>query len=176
MPRAADLGLDETQVSQALKDNKGDLILTHQVLGVSFGRLHMFIRCIPSLRRLVKEIERMKLEDQYDQLSNDQFRDEINARTMAYELDGLDTIHELATREHGENASMAQVRLAAAIQLRGPQTSHQSGMAGILEELNAAYLATASRVKGLRANATIHLSLESPQDERIAIPHTPSAS
>ena len=170
--------LNELSVSQALKDNKGDLILTHQVLGVSFGRLHMFIRCIPSLRRLVKEIERMKQDDEYDKLSVEQFRNEIEARTVVYQLDGLNTIHELATTPHGDNASLADVRLKAAVQLRGPQT--QTGVGGlgdILAELNQQYLSTAQRVKGLRASATLSVTLEDVSvPAPVAIQQIPSAS
>jgi len=171
-----DTGLTEQLVSDALANNKGDLIRTSQALGITVGKLHGFVRMIPSLRRLVKELEVLKLEDDYDNLSDEQFRDQMNCMMAVYQLDGLNVIHELATRDDKDNASMADVRLKAAIQLRGTPQSRNDGISSILMELNEAYQQSATKIKGLRASASVTISLDAPQESPALIPDSRAAS
>lgn len=161
--------LTESIVRDALIANKGDMILTHRALFVSLGKLSSYVRGVPNLRRLMMEMDREKADPEYDNMTNEQFASQINSLTKAYELDGLNTIHELATTDHDGNASLADVRLKAAIQLRGKGTSQDSGLGNVLAELNDQYVAMSSRVKNLRMAATLTLSVESRVDDPVVI-------
>jgi hypothetical protein len=160
------VGLTEDMVLKALIGAKGDLIQTGLALGLGLGKLHSFIRNVPRVRLLYTEMEKLRRgmpEDEFDQLSADRFRDEIDARTACYQLEGLEVIHELATTPH-ESAMMAEVRLKAAMQLRGASTGQGGSLVALMNDLNAAYQASAGTVKGLRASATLHLTVEAPAE------------
>ena len=153
--------LNEINVKRKLLENKGDLVSTAMALGIKISKLHSTIRCTPGLRAVMTTMERVKADPTYEDMSREQFADELASMSTAYQLEGLKTIYDLATMDHGDNASLADVRLKAAIQLRGVGTAGNTGNGGILSELNDAYVQMATRVKNLRATATLTVSLES---------------
>jgi hypothetical protein len=177
MPRSfQDAGLTEDRVAEALTEHKGDLIQTHLALGVSLGMLNNFVRNIPRLRRLFAEMDKLRREfdpDEYEHLSADRFREEIDARTAAYQLEGLEVIHELATTPH-DSAMMADVRLKAAKELRGSASAQSGSLVALMNDLNEAYHRTAGRVKELRVSANLQLTVESAGASE-SIPRIPSA-
>ena len=153
--------LTEQAVKKTLLENKGDLVMTAASLGIKISKLHSTIRCSSVLRSAMTTMERVKADPQYEDMSREQFADHIASLASVYQLEGLNTIHELAMMDHGDNASLADVRLKAAMALRGTGQQTNTGNGGILSELNDAYLAMATRVKNLRATATLTVSLES---------------
>lgn len=153
--------LNEQNIKRKLLDNKGDLVVTAQALGIKISKLHSSIRCSDVLKATMMTMERVKADPMYEEMSREQFADHLASLSSVYQLEGLNTIHELAMMDHGENASLADVRLKAAMALRGTGSSTNTGNGGILSELNEAYLSMATRVKNLRATATLTVSLES---------------
>lgn len=153
--------LNEQNIKRRLMEHKGDLVTTAQALGIRISKLHSTIRCTPGLKAAMTTMERVKADPTYEDMSREQFADYISSLATVYQLEGLNTIHELAMMDHGDNASLADVRLKAAIALRGTGQQTNSGNGGILSELNEAYLSMATRVKNLRATATLTVSLES---------------
>lgn len=142
--------LNETRVKEALIESRGDMIQASQALDIRPSKLGMFIRSVPSVAALWMEMEAVKATPEYETASQQWFENAIRARLAAYRFEGLEVIHELATTPHGENAAMADVRLKAAIQLRGASDGTASDAGGVLAELNQIYHANAPRIKSMR--------------------------
>jgi hypothetical protein len=153
--------LNEQNIKRRLLENKGDLVMTAASLGIKVSKLHSAIRCSSVLKAAMTTMERVKADPTYEDMSREQFADQLASLSTVYQLEGLNTIHELAMMDHGDNASLADVRLKAALALRGSGAASNTGNGGILSELNEAYLSMATRVKNLRATATLTVSLES---------------
>ena len=171
-----DHGLTEERVAEALLEHKGDLIQTHLALHVSLGMLNNFVRNVPPLRRMYVEMDKLRRQfdpDEYDNLTTDRFREEIEARTSAYQLEGLEVIHELAVTPH-DSAMMADVRLKAAKELRGAAGAQTGSLVALMNDLNAAYQLNSGRVKELRMSAKLELTM-GPSVGVDAIPEIPSA-
>jgi hypothetical protein len=96
-------------------------------------------------------MESIKADPAFESATQQQFADEIRSRTAAYRLDGLEVLHELATRDDDGVASMAEVRLKAAIQLRGAEDMMPTSSNNVLAELNALYQQNAPRIRSMRA-------------------------
>lgn len=159
-----DSGLTEDRVIEALTECKGDLIQTYMLLGIRLGVLNNFMRNVPRLRRLYQEMSRLREEepDEYDRLTAEEFRRAMESRTALYQFEGLEVIHDLATMQH-TNASEAEVRLKAAKELRGAVGAQNGSLVALMQEMNEAYQSMAPRVKALRAQATLTISMESPE-------------
>lgn len=143
--------LSEDLVCDVLMTCKGDLIQSAGRLAIRPSTLVRWIKSVPSVAGLWAAMEKVKTDPSFDQASQKQFEDEIRSRVAAYRLDGLEVIHELATQDHGTNAMLADVRLKAAIQLRGTAEVSPSGAGDVLSELNALYHLHAPRIKSMRA-------------------------
>lgn len=138
-------------IQTALTTTKGDLFLTAAYLGVTARELDGYIRRSDEIKAFIAAIAVVKKDDQYARMSADQFGEELENITRAYRLEAVNVIHELATMPF-DNAAMAEVKLKAAIQLRGADTvvSGNNDHAQVLSELNNLYRESAPRIKSIR--------------------------
>ena len=141
----------EETVREVLLKHKGDLMKSSSDLACRPSTLVRWIKSVPSVAALWETMETVKADPAFEKASQSQFADEIRSRAMAYRLDGLEVIHELATTDHDGNASMAEVRLKAAIQLQGVGEIGSSSTSSVLAELNALYHEHAPRIRSMRA-------------------------
>ena len=143
--------VSEDTVTQALIDARGDLVVASGLLAVPPSKLVQYIRAVPSIAATWQELEAVKSTPEFDGASQRWFESEMRNRLAAYRFEGLEVIHELATMPHGESSSMAEVRLKAAVHLRGAADGMSSDAGNVLAELNAIYQANAPRMKSIRA-------------------------
>ena len=143
--------LTEDTVALVLTRNRGDLVSSSQTLNVRPSKLIEWIRSVPSVAVLWQTMDKVKRDPEFDNLSQAQFNAEIAARTAAYRLDGLEVIHELAVTDHEGVSGMADVRLKAAMALRGASDLATTNGDGVLAELNTLYYSNARRIKSMRA-------------------------
>ena len=141
----------EDTIREVLLKHKGDLMKSSGDLACRPSTLVRWIKSVPSVAALWETMEAVKADPAFEKASQSQFADEIRSRAIAYRLDGLEVIHELATTDHGDNASMAEVRLKAAIQLQGVGDVGTSSTNSVLAELNALYHEHAPRIRSMRA-------------------------
>ena len=142
--------LSEGFVKEVLVDNRGDLIASARKLGCRPSTLVDWIKSVPSIASTWQEMEKVKADPAFNQATQEQFARTIAERTAMYRLEGLEVLHELATADHDGVASMAEVRLKAAIQLRGSDDHMPVAGDGVLAELNAMYHQSARRIKSMR--------------------------
>lgn len=158
----------EDTVKEVLMRHKGDLIKSAGTLCVRPSTLVAWVRSVPSLAALWGEMEAVKADPAFEAASQQQFADEIRARISAYRLDGLEVLHELATTDHDGMAAMAEVRLKAAIQLRGVEDVITSSSSNLMAELNALYLERAPRIRSMRA---VQIEFEAgPESASVGLP------
>lgn len=155
-------GVSEVSVRKALTVTKGDIFLTAAYLDCSVREVEWFIRRSDELLAYAVSIEKVKKNPDFDRMTNDQFADELDRRNREYRLEATNIIHEVATlpihdgdgkiREE-MTAAMVEVKLKAAIQLRGGQNESRSGgdQMAVLAELNQLYQQSAPRIKSIRA-------------------------
>jgi hypothetical protein len=144
--------ITEPILAQHLKDAKGDLFIAASLAGCTPIQLRRAIKASDTLQGLYLAIERVKANPDYDKLANEDFEDLLNALSREYRLDGLEAIHEIATIQ-ASNAAEMEVKLKAAIQLRGTNGATASGdSASILAELNHLYAVNAPRIKSIRVS------------------------
>lgn len=156
----SETGIDEDTIATLLTTNKGDLILTAEDLGMVPSKLVRFIRAVPRLAATYAAIDEAMHSDGQESKSAAAISRAIQERTAAYKLDGLAVIHELATTAH-RNAAEAEVRLKAAIELKGKADSGAVAGNAVLAELNDLYQRSAPRIKTLRA---VQIEFELPSD------------
>lgn len=144
-------GLNEDAISQAMLETRGDIFLTAAYCGCTVRELDAYIRASSNLQAFAGAIGRVKCDADYDRLSTEQFEERLDVLTRAYRLEALDVIHDLATMPF-DNAAMAEVKLKAAVQLRGvgETVSKSNGQDAILAELNQLYHTSAQRIKSVR--------------------------
>jgi hypothetical protein len=144
--------VSEQTIRDALTNAKGDLFIASSYLGVTGRELDSYIRASETLQAFVAAINTVKLDPAYKRMSGEQFADELERLTRGFRLEALDVIHELATMSY-ETAAMAEVKLKAAIQLRGAHTDQttDNGQNAVLMELNQIYQQAAPRIKSVRA-------------------------
>jgi hypothetical protein len=151
----------EEIVRDVLLRNLGDLIQSAGTLGVRPSTLVRWVRSVPSVAALWAEMQAVKADPAFETASHQQIADEIRSRAAAYRLDGLEVIHELATTDHEGVASMAEVRLKAAIQLRGAEEMVSTSSSAVMAELNALYHERAPRIRSMRA---VQIEFEVPTE------------
>lgn len=144
--------ISEQTIRDALTSAKGDLFLASSYLGVTGRELDSYIRASEELQGFVAAIATVKQDPAYRKMSSEQFTDELERLTRGFRLEALDVIHEMATMPF-DTAAMAEVKLKAAVQLRGsvadaPKDTMQST---VLAELNQLYQQSAPRIKSVRA-------------------------
>ncbi len=141
----------EQTIRDALTFARGDLFLAASYLAVTTRELDSYLRSSEELQGFVAAIATVKKDPSYDRMSVEQFEDQLDHLTRAYRIEALDIIHDMATMGF-DTAAMADVKLKAAIQLRGmaaekPKTNDQNA---VLMELNQAYQQAAPRIKSIR--------------------------
>lgn len=155
--------IDEAMIRKALTDCRGDLFRTAHHIGITPRELDGFVRHSSEMQALMMSIDQVKADPEYEKFSRESFQRELEELTRSYRHDGLAAIHELATIPMTDimaNASLADVKLKAAVQLRG-SGSHSEGDSeahGLLHELNQLYQTAAPRLKSLRAKVTLEIS------------------
>lgn len=144
--------LNEAGVRDILIQCQGDMIQAARRLRIRTGKLNSYIRTVPSLKTAWLAMERVKASPEYDTLTADSFRQEIDALISGMQLDALEEIYELAMMPVDYNPGMAEVKLKAAIHLRGPVGANQNAgdIDGLFHELNQLYQTSAPRIKGMR--------------------------
>ena len=144
--------VSEQTIRDALTSAKGDLFLASSYLGVTGRELDSYIRASEELQAFVAAIATVKQDPAYKKMSSEQFADELDRLTRGFRLEALDVIHELATMPF-DTAAMAEVKLKAAVQLRGAVADTPKGgdQSAVLMELNQIYQQTAPRIKSVRA-------------------------
>ena len=144
--------ISEASITGALLQARGDLFVAASYLGVTGRELDGYIRASEPVQAFVAAIDTVKRDVEYEKLSAGQFAEELDRLTRGYKLEALDVIHEIAMMP-ANTAAMAEVKLKAAVELRGSQsTQMQTGnQAEILQELNLEYQRSAQRIKSVRA-------------------------
>lgn len=165
MSRALQSGrISEQSICDALMTARGDLFIASAYLHVTPRELDSYMRANEGLQAFLSAIGHVKASAEYDRLSNEQFSDALERLTREYRHDALKVIHELALMDYTDaagvaSAAMAEVKLKAAIQLRGPaqEVSVTSGQSQVLAELDNLYRHAAPRIKSIRAAVQIEL-------------------
>jgi len=152
--------ISQDTIKEALTKAQGDIFIAASYLHVATRELDRYIRSSDELQLYAGAIEQVKSNPNYEKLSNDQFKRELEHKTRSYKLDALEEVYKIATlTEHDLpegvllNGAMMDVKLKAAIKLMGDKSEtpvnleHQN----ILAELNNQYLSTAPRIKSVRA-------------------------
>lgn len=144
--------ISEDSITEALLQARGDLFVAASILGVTGRELDSYIRASEPVQAFAAAIDTVKRDVEYEKLSASQFAEELDRLTRGYKLEALDIIHEIALLP-ANTAAMAEVKLKAAVELRGSQTTQVTGgnQAGILQELNLEYQQSAQRIKSVRA-------------------------
>lgn len=145
--------VSEPTIRDALTRAKGDLFIASSYLGVTGRELDSYIRASEDLQGFVAAIATVKQDPAYNKMSSEQFSDELERLTRGFKLEALEVIHELATMPFGESAAMAEVKLKAAVQLRGSAADapKDATHSTIMAELNQLYQQSAPRIKSVRA-------------------------
>ena len=140
-------------VSAALLSARGDLFIAASYLGCSGREIDSYIRSSEELQQFCTAIGTVKASPEYDRLSNEQFADELERLTRSYKLDAVEVIHDIAMLNAGDSAAMTEVKLKAAIALRGvPEPKKTtSDHTALLAELDAQYREQAPRIRTVRA-------------------------
>ena len=147
-------GITQDAVCDALLKAKGDIFVTAAILGVTGRELDGYIRTSEALQMTVMGITQVKGDPAYDKMSSEQFRDEYDRLSSQYKIEAVNEIHALAMMPiNAESAAQNDVKLKAAVQLRGPvmERSQAVDNSGVIDELNALYIANAPRIKTMRA-------------------------
>jgi hypothetical protein len=143
--------ISETTVRQALTTARGDLFLASCYLAVTPRELDWYIRASEEMQGFVAAISKVKADANYDKLSVEQFSKQLEQLTRSYRVEAIDIIHDLAAMPF-DTAAMAEVKLKAAVQLRGSHSDApvNNDQASVLAELNALYQTSAPRIKTIR--------------------------
>ena len=145
------MSLSEQSILNALYVARGDLFVAASYLNTTPRRLDGMIRLSGYVQASVAAINRIKCDPEYDRLSREQFEDRMNGMMAEYKEAAIDVIYELATMPY-DTAQMAEVKLKAAIALRGDPNigKTDNSQALMLSELNQIYQQTAPRIKSIR--------------------------
>ena len=148
--------ISEDSIRRVLSSCRGDIFKAAGMLAVSPRELDRYIRSSENLQGFAAAIEVVKQSVEYDRMSSEQFAKALEQRTRAYRIEATDVIHEIATMPlngEGMTAAMVEVKLKAAVQLRGSHNDVpvNSDQAQVLSELNKLYQETAPRIKSIRA-------------------------
>lgn len=144
--------ITEEKVVECLMTARGDLFIAASYLGVTGREIDSYIRASDHLKAFVVAIGTVKSDPEYDRMSAEQFEGELERLTKGYKMEALDVIHELATMQF-ETAAMAEVKLKAAVALRGaPEVKvGMNDSHAVMDELNRLYVESAPRIRSVRA-------------------------
>jgi hypothetical protein len=152
--------MDTDAICFALMSGRGDLFLSASYLGVTARELSNYIRASDELQAFVAAITQVKNDSGFEKMSAAQFTDRLATLTREYQVDGLEVVHEMALMEY-DSAAMADVKLKAAINLRGLPGAviQNTDQHQVMAELNQIYQQSAPRIKSVRL-AQIEYMLE----------------
>ena len=144
--------IDEEVIRRALTTCKGDIFKASGMLYVAPRELDRYIRSSEELQGFAAAIATVKKNVDYDRISTEQFREELDNLTRSYRIEATNVIYELATMPFNDSAALADVKLKAAMQLRGAHSDApvNSDQQQILAELNRLYQESAPRIKSTR--------------------------
>jgi hypothetical protein len=137
----------------ALMSARGDYFVAAAALGCTAREIDSYVRSSDSLRAFMVAMGSVKKDPEYERMSVEQFTEELAQITRAYQVEAVDVIHEMATMDY-DSAAMAEVKLKAAIALRGTPDAGRAQPtqhAGELAELNRLYEEAAPRIRSVRA-------------------------
>lgn len=141
-------------ITGALTMARGDLFLAASALKITGRELDGYIRSSGELQVVATGIAKVRASPEYEQLSGEQFAQELARLSLIDKVEANGVIRELATMKFGKSAALADVKLRAALAMRGADNTAQDGhQPALLAELNAQYLLTAPRIKSVRAVA-----------------------
>jgi hypothetical protein len=149
------------EIKAALNEARGDVFIAAQALGVRVSDLDHAIITNDELKIAMGVIAEVKLKHQDDEASQHLaaserwFDQEVSRRANMYRLTALEEIVALATMDvDTENAALMQVKLNAAIKLRGEEYAlgSHSEIEGFFKMLDSKYRELAPRVKTIRAS------------------------
>lgn len=148
--------INESNIREALVTCRGDLFAASGYLCVSPRELDRYIRASEELQDFASAIAVVKRNHEYDRMSAEQFRHQLDQITLIYKVEAIEIIRDLATMDF-DTAAMAEVKLKAAVQLKGVHhdSPANSGQESILAELNELYKQSAPRIKSIRVAAQI---------------------
>ena len=143
--------LSEQKIKDALCVARGDLFVAASYLNTTPTKLDRMIRLSECVQAFATTIQTIRSDPEYERMSREQFEDELDRRVCKYQSEALDVIHELAVMPF-ETAAMAEVKLKAAIALRGDpnQGKGDTSHSVVLAELNQVYQQSAQRIKSIR--------------------------
>jgi hypothetical protein len=148
--------MDIELIKEQLLLNKGDLFDTARNLNCTPRQLDVCIRSSKDLQDLAVTIDQVKVNTDYETLSDEQFNNHLKRLSRSYQLEAIEVIHELATMsmvtDIGTNsAPLADVRLKAAVRLReAVEDNSQRNDIGVFAELNELYRSSSQRIKTVR--------------------------
>ena len=146
--------ISDASLSETLMVCRGDIFLTSQYLGCTAREIDGYIRASDDLRAFVQAIATVKHSDEYDKLSSEQFDSELKRLVLRNRFEAEGIIADMARMAMPEGASMAEVKLKAAVAMRGtPDKGTQAdvGQSLALQELNKLYVESAPRIRSVRA-------------------------
>lgn len=143
--------ISEQNIRDAIITARGDVFLTAAYLSCTPREIDRYIRASEGLQAFVGSIAVVKKDANYDRMSADQFREELEQLTRAYRVEAIEVIRELASMPF-DSAAMADVKLKAAIELRGANTDApiNNSHSQVLAELNDRYQQSAPRIRSIR--------------------------
>ena len=144
--------ISQDTIQNALTQAKGDIFIAACYLGCTASELDSYIRASEELQCFVGAIATVKLDPNYNRMADDQFGEQLDNLTRSYKIEALNIIHDMATMKF-DSAAMAEVKLKAAIQLRGADVvaANTGGQLAVLNELNQLYQQNSPRIKSIRA-------------------------
>ncbi len=145
----------EIKIQECLTKSRGDIFVAACLMRVTARELNNYIKACPDLQSFALAVGKVKSDPDYDKMSREQFETLTAELAMQYRLEGLQEIHKIATMPMpDESAAMMDVKLKAAVQLRGaPGAAQAQGNdnENLLRELNEAYINNAPRIREIRA-------------------------
>lgn len=192
MDRRQMIDCSESMIRDTIAECKGDVFVAAQLLGTTPRQLTNAIKASESLQAFHLACEQVKVDPKYDQMSRAQFEAHLAELTSDYRLTGLLAMHDIATMpamvkqvvkdDDGEDmvidvplsAAMLDVKLKAAIQLRGAGASNNANadLQNVLRELNASYQDQSKRIKSVR----MAVQLEFQDHDTMVLPALDHAS
>ncbi len=149
--------LTEDSIRVALTESRGDMFVAAQLLSVTAIRLSRAVAACPVLQLVYAELAKLRASPEAEKMASEHIEQAVRSRLALYRVAGLDTLHDLAVMDHGENSAMAQVRLAAAARLAGSNDSGTGSgdIAETLRALNDQYFKNAPRIRIVRETLTL---------------------
>lgn len=146
----------EDNIRKALELGRGDIFRAASLMQVKPSELDSAIRFSESLQAYTMAIDRVKADPEYDGMSTKAFVEETRRLAATMALDGLLSIHELATGS-ADSAAEKDVKLRAAIELRKASPHHHGGgeLGALLAQLNEQYQEHAPRIREIRTTTVV---------------------